>query len=85
MVTRLRYGLKSVRTDDYLFTRDSADEERLYARPDEMEIQLSDGPVDELRAMLHDTLGEDFPPGTQAKEEMGEAVESNLRELGYIE
>ena len=85
MAARLRYGLKSVRTDDYLFTRDSAGEERLYARPDETEIPLSDGPVDELRAMLHDTLGEDFPPGTQAKEEMGEAVESNLRKLGYIE
>ncbi|MFB6103166.1 MAG: sulfatase [Haloplanus sp.] len=84
-MARLGRGLKSVRTADYLFTRDDAGEERLYERPDETEIPLSDGPADELRAMLRDTLGEDFPPGTQAEEDMSEAVESNLRKLGYIE
>lgn len=84
-VSRLGRGLKSVRTDRYLFTQDSAGEERLYKRPGETEIPLSDGPIDELREMLYDTIGEEFPPGTQSEEDMTEAVESNLRKLGYIE
>jgi hypothetical protein len=85
MVSRLGRGLKSVRTDKHLFTQDSAGEERLYKRPVETEIPLSDGPVNELREMLLDTLGEEFPPGTQSEEDMTKAVESNLRKLGYIE
>jgi arylsulfatase A-like enzyme len=83
-IERFSRGLKSVRTDEYLFTVDSAGEERLYKRPSEEEIPLSDGPVDELRAMIYERLGESFPPGSQS-EELDEAIESNLRELGYIE
>jgi len=81
---RFRRGLKSVRTDDHLFTTDSAGEERLYELPVEEEVSVSDGPADKLRAAIHEELGESFPPGSQS-DELGESVEANLRRLGYIE
>lgn len=82
-----RFGraLKSVRTDDYLFTLDSAGEERLYRLPDEEEVPPSDSSVDELRAALLDELGETFPPGSGSTGDIDGPVESNLRQLGYIE
>lgn len=78
-------GLKSVRTDNYLYTVDSGGEERLYELPDETEVNLSEGPVDRLREMVYDTLGETFPPGSQSDENIDNDIESNLRQLGYIE
>jgi len=81
---RFGRGLKSIRTDDYLYTIDSAGEERLYERPGEEPVPLSAGPVDDLREQVHDTLGESFPPGSQS-DEFDESVEENLRRLGYIE
>ena len=82
---RFSRGLKSVRTDDYLFTLDSAGEQRLYERPGETPVPLSAGPVDELHEMIHDELGDQFPPGSESDREMSAEVESNLRRLGYIE
>jgi arylsulfatase A-like enzyme len=82
---RFSRGLKSVRTDDYLFTLDSAGDERLYELPEEQPVPLSTGPVDDLRTLVHDELGKSFPPGTESDVETSDEVESNLRRLGYIE
>lgn len=82
---RFRRGLKSIRTDDYFYTIDSGDEERLYKLPGEEEVPISEGPAEHLRARLYDELGESFPPGSQPDEDLDSAVESNLRRLGYIE
>jgi arylsulfatase A-like enzyme len=84
-LNHFRRGLKSIRTGDYLFTVDSAGEERLYVLPDEREVPLSEGPVDELRTALWNELGDSFPPGSQSDDQMSAAVESNLRRLGYLE
>jgi arylsulfatase A-like enzyme len=78
-------GIKSVRNDEYLYTIDSAGRQRLYDRPDEMEIPLSEGPVHKLRNRVCDTLGEAFPPGSQSMDNLDQTVVTNLRRLGYIE
>jgi arylsulfatase A-like enzyme len=81
---RLERGLKSIRTDDHLYTIDSEDEERLYERPAEIEIPNPDPEtLAAYRERVQDTLGTEFPPGRQ-DDEYGEAIEENLRHLGYL-
>lgn len=83
-VNRLERGLKSVRTEDYLYTLDSAGEERLYERPAETEITDPDPEtLTAHREQITETLGTEFPLGTQ-EDDYGEAIEENLRHLGYL-
>jgi membrane-anchored protein YejM (alkaline phosphatase superfamily) len=79
-------GRKSIRTGEYLFTLDSAGEERLYERPGDRRI---DDPAEEtvapLRERLLDTLGEEFERVEGYGDDLDASVEANLRELGYID
>lgn len=83
-VDRLKQGLKSIRTVDHLYTIDSAGEERLYEGPDETEVENPDSDtLAAYRKRIHATLGKEYPPGSQ-DDEYGEAIEENLRHLGYL-
>lgn len=84
-VGRLERGLKSVRTEDYLYTPDSAGEERLYDLPGETDV-IDPHPetLAAHRERVEKTLGTKFPPGTQ-EDDYGEAIEEYLRHLGYLE
>ncbi|WP_435178032.1 sulfatase [Halorussus sp. AFM4] len=79
-------GRKSIRTDEYRFELRSDGSERLYELPDERVITDPGAEVvDSLRDRLVDALGEEFRSGAGETAEYGEAVERNLRQLGYIE
>jgi arylsulfatase A-like enzyme len=83
-VDRLERGLKSVRTEEILYTLDSAGEERLYERPGETRVTDPDPEIlATLRERVHRTLGETFPAGAQ-DDDYGDAIEANLRHLGYL-
>lgn len=83
-IEQLHRGLKSVRTEEHLYTIDSTGRERLYTLPREEEIPDPDPEILAThRARVHETLGEEFPPGTQ-DDNYGEAIEENLRHLGYL-
>lgn len=82
---RFRRGYKSVRTEDYLYLRDSEGEEFLYERPEETRIDDPDEAVlDRLRSACVDELGTEYGRGYQ-EDDFDAAVEANLRQLGYIE
>jgi arylsulfatase A-like enzyme len=81
----LQRGMKSVRSEEHFYTVDSAGEERLYTRPDEEEITDPDSDVlSTYRRLVSDRLSDGFPPGSQ-QDDYGEAIEANLRHLGYID
>lgn len=79
-------GRKSVRTDDYRFEVRSNGEERLYELPSERLV--SNPPeqvVSDLREQLTATLGTGFEQVNDDDAEYSDAVERNLRQLGYLE
>ena len=79
-------GRKSIRTAEYRFELGSDGTERLYELPDERAVDDPDSEViDRLRERLVGALGEEFRDDTGETAEYGEAVERNLRQLGYIE
>lgn len=80
-------GRKSIRTDEYRFELRSDGTEQLYRLPDETVVEDPDPDVvSDLESRLLDTLGDDFGSATAESDiEHSEAVERNLRELGYIE
>jgi arylsulfatase A-like enzyme len=79
-------GRKSIRTGKYLFTLDSAGEERLYERPGDRRVDDSaEEAAATLRERLLDTLGEDFGQAEGYGDDLDSSVEANLRELGYID
>jgi len=83
-VSRLERGLKSVRTTEHLYTLDSGREERLFETPSETAVSDPDPDrLSEYRQLVHDELGEEFPPGAQ-DDDFDEAIEENLRHLGYL-
>jgi arylsulfatase A-like enzyme len=82
---RFRRGYKSVRTDEYLYLLDSSGEESLYARPGETRIDdPEDETLDRLGDLCRDELGTEFGRGYQ-DDDFDDAVEANLRQLGYLE
>lgn len=81
-----RRGRKSIRTDDYLFTIDSAGEEYLYESPGDQPIDnVDEMTVLPLRERLRETLGDEFQRFDGYGDDLDTAVEANLRELGYID
>lgn len=86
---RLCAGRKAVRTEDFRFELDSDGRERLLSLPEQ--VPLPDPPTDvtrRLRDRIRATLGDDFgtwPEGDPDDVQMTDQVETNLRELGYIE
>lgn len=77
-------GRKTVRTEEYRFEIDSDGNEQLYRRPD-------DGPVsnpevaDDVRDVLVETVGDEFVSANDQLHALNDDIESNLKELGYIE
>ncbi|WP_408957707.1 sulfatase [Natrinema sp. 74] len=81
-------GLKSIRTDDFLFVRDSKGEETLYELPDEKEVTDLDPSSEQfepLRDRLFDVLGTEYTSDEGYGNDIDQSVAENLRELGYIE
>ncbi|WP_225741252.1 hypothetical protein [Halorussus halophilus] len=79
-------GRKSIRTEAYRFELRSDGEERLYELPSERLV--SDPPeqvVSDLREQLTATLGTGFEQVNDDDAEYSDAVERNLRQLGYLE
>lgn len=79
-------GRKSVRTDEYRFEVRSDGTERLYELPSERVV--ADPPeqaVADLHARLAETVGVEFEQVSDEDAEYSDAVERNLRQLGYVE
>jgi arylsulfatase A-like enzyme len=78
-------GRKSVRTADHLFTVDSRGETHLYERPGDRPVDDPDAAtVERLRERVRTVLGEEFHRFDGYGDDLDDAVEENLRELGYI-
>ncbi|ELZ98895.1 putative sulfatase [Haloferax mucosum ATCC BAA-1512] len=84
-VTALELGRKSIRTTDYRFEIRSDGSEALYELPGETVVSDPDPElVESLRDRLVDTLGDGFGGDDGGDREFSDAVERNLRELGYL-
>lgn len=82
-------GRKAIRTHDFRYELDSNGTRRLFTFPQEVE---EDDPPPALMERLHDRLvdelGERFgvwPEGDPDDQNIGDQVQENLRQLGYIE
>lgn len=86
---RFAAGRKGIRSKEYRFEITSRGTEHLYELPSQAEIENPPSAVvDPLRELLITTLGPDFgtwPEGDPDDVGVSDSVQSNLRELGYID
>ncbi|RYJ13703.1 DUF229 domain-containing protein [Halogeometricum borinquense] len=85
VVERLELGRKSIRTTEYRFEMRSDGSEELYTVPDQTAVENPDeDTVNRLRSRLINRLGTDFSGDDGEDREYSDAVERNLRQLGYL-
>jgi arylsulfatase A-like enzyme len=82
-------GRKAIRTEDFRFEITSHGTEHLYSLPEQIDVTGQHPDLTaSLKARLVETVGDDFgtwPEGNPEELQIGEQVQRNLRELGYIE
>lgn len=82
-------GRKGIRTKEYRYELTSHGSEHLYRLPEQEKIENPPKDLTEnLQQQLLDTLGEEFgiwPEGSPDEVNLSQEVETNLRDLGYID
>lgn len=90
-LARFSAGRKAIRTQDYQLEITTDSTGRLLELPEQVEVEITSetvGTVESLRERLLETLGDDFgtwPEGDPEQVGLNHQVESNLRQLGYID